>query len=184
MQIHQDFPQLDALLANWRDAIGPDYEAYRNHLLRMLNFCFALARPDADAQRKLVVAAVFHDLAIWTHGTIDYLRPSAELAREWLQANGLGADVSSDWADEIDAIIDQHHRFRRWDTPGGELVEAFRKADLVDVSLGMVRFGLPRAFVSEVRTRFPNAGFHKRLVQLTLRQLRSDPLRPLPMMKW
>ncbi|MES0873379.1 HD domain-containing protein [Sinimarinibacterium thermocellulolyticum] len=179
MHIHQDFPQLDALLERWRDALGADHEAYRNHLLRMLNFCFALARPDTDAQRKLVIAAVFHDLAIWTHGTIDYLRPSADLAREWLQAEGLG-----DWADEIDAIIDQHHRFRRWDAPGGELVEAFRKADLVDVSLGMVRFGLPRAFVAEVRARFPNAGFHKRLVQLTLRQLCTDPLHPLPMMKW
>lgn len=126
-----------------------------------------------------MVAAVFHDLAIWTHGTIDYLRPSAPLAREWLQDGG-----HADWADEIDAMIDLHHRFRPWTTPGGELVEAFRKADLVDVSLGRVRFGLPRAFVAEVRSGFPNAGFDKRLVQLTMRQLRTDPLRPLPMMKW
>ncbi len=81
-------------------------------------------------------------------------------------------------------MIDLHHRFRPWAAPGGERVEAFRKADLVDVSLGMIRFGLPRQFVADVRRTFPNAGFHKRLVQLTLRQLRRNPLRPLPMMKW
>ncbi|MFC4253525.1 HD domain-containing protein [Sinimarinibacterium flocculans] len=179
MQVHPEFPQLDAMLEAWREPIGADYEAYRNHLLRMLNFCFALARPDETAARKLVIAAVFHDIAIWTHGTIDYLRPSAELAREWLQQHG-----EPSWGDEIDAIIDQHHRFRPWREAGGDLVEAFRKADLVDVSLGLVRFGLPRAFVADVRRTFPNAGFHKRLVQLTLRQLGREPLRPLPMMKW
>lgn len=179
MPIQHDFPQLDTMLAPWREAIGPDYTAYRNHLLRLLNFCFALATPDETARRKLEIAAVFHDLAIWTHGTIDYLRPSAALARAWLRDHG-----HADWADEVDAIIDQHHRFRRWSAPGGALVEAFRKADLVDVSLGLVRFGLPRRFVAEVRSSFPNAGFHKRLVQLTLQQLRRNPLRPLPMMKW
>jgi hypothetical protein len=179
MIIQHHIPQLDETLAPWRPRIGADYDAYRNHLYRMVNFCFALAEPDATGQHKIAVAACFHDLGLWTHDTLDYLRPSAALAREWLQAQG-----HADWAEEIDAMIDLHHRFRPWRVPGGELVEAFRKADLVDVSLGMIRFGLPRRFVADVRAAFPNAGFHKRLVQLTLRQLRRNPLRPLPMMKW
>jgi hypothetical protein len=38
--------------------------------------------------------------------------------------------------------------------------------------------------VRAVRARIPNAGFHARLVKLTLRPLVRDPLHPLPMMKW
>jgi hypothetical protein len=179
MSIKRHIPLLDETLTPWRAQIGADYDAYRNHLYRVVNFCCALAEPDDHGLSKIAIAACFHDLGIWTHGNLDYLPPSAELARGWLRAHG-----HADWADEIVAMIDLHHRFRPWTAPGGELVDAFRKADLVDVSLGMVRFGLPRSLVAEVRAAFPNAGFHKRLVQLTLRQLRSDPLRPLPMMKW
>ena len=63
-------------------------------------------------------------------------------------------------------------------------VETFRRADWIDVSNGMLRFGLPRAVVREVRRTFPDAGFHRRLLQLTLRRFRRHPLSPLPMMRW
>jgi hypothetical protein len=63
------------------------------------------------------------------------------------------------------------------------LVEPFRRADLVDVSQGFVRFGLAREFVRDLFDRWPSAGFHKRLVQLTLARVRHHPLNPLPMIK-
>ena len=67
---------------------------------------------------------------------------------------------------------------------GAELIEPFRRADWIDVSLGVLTFGLPRERLREIFARWPNAGFHKRLVQLTLRQARAHPLRPLPVLKW
>jgi hypothetical protein len=63
------------------------------------------------------------------------------------------------------------------------LVEPFRKADWVDVSRGIVTYGLARRFLAEVFSTWPNAGFHKRLVQLSLKRLRTHPLHPLPMMR-
>lgn len=64
------------------------------------------------------------------------------------------------------------------------LVDAFRRADLVDVSLGLMRSGLPRSFVRDVRRAFPNAGFHRRLLALGAQRARSHPLSPLPMLRW
>ena len=37
---------------------------------------------------KIAVAAVIHDLGIWTNKTFDYIAPSAALAREHLAARG------------------------------------------------------------------------------------------------
>ncbi|HMM26154.1 MAG TPA: hypothetical protein PKA36_15295 [Pseudoxanthomonas mexicana] len=172
-------PTLDALLAAHAGALGEDATGYRHHAYRVANFYWLLAPGDADALEKLSIAVAFHDLGIWTAGTFDYLPPSRELARAHLQASS-----GTDWGDEVDAMIEAHHKIQG--TPPGTRasVEAFRRADWIDVSRGLRRFGLPRASVREVMRAFPNAGFHRRLAMLTLQRLRRHPLDPLPMMRW
>jgi hypothetical protein len=49
---------------------------------------------------------------------------------------------------------------------------------------GLVRFGMPRAFVTALYEQWPGAGFHRRLAALELTQLRTHPWNPLPMLKW
>ena len=164
---------VDAILGRWKNELGADAEAYRNHVLRVIDFCTALHDGDRD---QIVLAACFHDLGIWTDGTFDYLQPSVARARDYLREQGLEA-----WSDQIAAMIGMHHRIRRHSDP---LVEAFRRSDLVDVSLGLVRFGLPAALVRDVRSRHPNAGFHKRLVRLACGWWVRHPLHPLPVLKW
>ena len=63
-------------------------------------------------------------------------------------------------------------------------MEAFRRADLVDLSLGLIRCGLPRAFIGAVRDQLPNAHFHARLTAFTGQQFLRTPLKPLPMLRW
>ena len=46
---------------------------------------------------KIAVAAVFHDLGIWTNHTFDYIAPSVALAREHLSAC-----AQADWISEIE----------------------------------------------------------------------------------
>ena len=172
-------PTLDALLDTHAAALGADAIGYRHHAYRVANFYWLLAPGDADALEKLSIALAFHDLGIWTAGTFDYLPPSRQLACAHLQANGREA-----WRDEIDAMINAHHRIRTLPADTQASVEAFRRADWIDVSRGVRRFGLPRAAVREVIAAFPNAGFHRRLAMLTLQQWRRHPLDPLPMMRW
>jgi len=62
-------------------------------------------------------------------------------------------------------MIRLHHKLTRCVEGPDSLPEAFRRADLVDLSLGTIRFGLPRSFVRGVRDAFPNAGFHASLAR-------------------
>ncbi|MCF8382473.1 MAG: HD domain-containing protein [Chlorobium sp.] len=171
----------DELMALWRDALGEDYEAYRNHCLRVFNFCFALAGSRPELEQKIAVAAVFHDLGIWTAHTFDYLVPSGKLALDYLERIG-----KNEWQEEIAAMIAEHHKLTKVkQNPQNTswLVEPFRKADWIDMSAGLIKFRLPDDFVAEVLDAYPNAGFHKKLLVLALERLRSHPLSPLPMVK-
>ena len=176
-RVREEFPLIEVALAPHAAALGRDLAGYRNHVLRVLRFALALA-PAADAE-TLQVAAAFHDLGIWTDRTFDYLAPSRRLARAWLAARG-----REGLAPAVEAVIEQHHKLRPYRGPHAEVVEPFRRADLVDVSLGTLRAGLDRAFVRTVRAELPNAGFHACLVRLTGRQLLRTPLQPLPMLRW
>ena len=90
----------------------------------------------------------------------------------------------ADWIPEIEAMIVDHHKVTPSRANPQLLVESFRRADWIDVSRGLRRFGLPRTFIATVATTWPNAGFHRRLVQLTIDCFWKHPLTPLPMVKW
>src|SRR5688572_19997110 len=171
---------VSAVLATHASALGRDFIAYRNHVYRVVNLCLAIAGGgDRVALEKIAVAAVFHDLGIWTNHTFDYIDPSVARAREHLAARGM-----ADWVPEIEAMIVNHHKVTPSRAHPQSLVESFRRADWIDVTRGLRRFGLPRAFIAAVDAAWPNAGFHRRLVQLTIDRLWKHPLTPLPMVKW
>lgn len=169
----------DELLEQHAPAIGKDLAGYRNHCYRMVNFANALASGDPDQLDKLAIAAAFHDIGIWTHGTFDYLPPSEQQARNWLARSG-----RTGWADEIAAMIAEHHKITACAPHHTALVEAFRQADWIDVTFGVLRHGLPRSFIRQVQAAFPDAGFHWNLLKLSARRALRHPLSPLPMMRW
>lgn len=171
-----EIAELDDVLNAHAQAMGGDFAGYRNHAYRVMTLCLALS-PSGD-RRKIALTAAFHDLGIWTARTFDYIAPSAELASAHLAASD-----QSLWAPEIETTIREHHKLTRYERHPDWLVEPFRRADLIDVSRGLVTFGLPRALIKDVFAQWPSAGFHKRLVQLSLRRLATHPLSPLPMVK-
>ena len=171
-----EIAELDDVLNAHAPALGGDFAGYRNHAYRVMNLCLALS-PSGD-RKKIALAAAFHDLGIWTAATFDYIPPSVALASAHLAASG-----RSPWAPEIETTIREHHKLTRYKPHPDWLVEPFRKADLIDVSRGLVTFGLPHALIKDVLAQWPSAGFHKRLVQLSLNRLVSHPLSPLPMVR-
>ncbi len=176
-RLQTEVPLLDEVLGFHAAELGKDFAGYRNHAYRVVNFCTALRREDPASTQKIVLAAAFHDLGIWTDGSFDYLAPSEKLVRVHLDRNGKG-----EWAQEIAEMIQQHHKITRVQSNPDGLVETFRKADWVDVSRG-ITFGLPRSFLVEVFSAFPNAGFHMCLVRLAMRRFVRHPLNPLPMIR-
>lgn len=148
------------------DDVG--FDAYKAHVYRILNYARAFSPDGPDRDDKLAVAAAFHDLAAFD--TLDYLVPSIRAQDEWLRRTG-----REDWSDELALVVAEHHRMLTYgpDRPHAPLVEALRKADLVDVSQGVIRFGLPRAYVGEVRAAFDASVFFRRVIPAgALRALR------------
>lgn len=168
---------LDSILAQYRSQIGGDFAGYRNHCYRVLNIYKHLADLNQLSINvdEAAIALAFHDIGLWTDKTLDYLPPSEREAGQYLTANA-GFDAT-----KIGLMISEHHKLLPY--KADQQVELFRQADLVDFSLGLVRHGLSKAFIAELKKAFPNAGFHKRLLQLGLKNLVQHPLKPAPMMK-
>ena len=169
-------PTIDDILNDHATALGEDFLPYRNHVYRVLNLCVAIV--GQSELEKIAVAAVFHDLGMWTNGTFDYIAPSIARAHDYLIAR-----AREDWTAEIEGMIADHHKITPSTAAPDSLIEAFRRADWIDVTRGLRGFGIPRPFVARLFATWPDAGFHWRLVTLTLDRFRSHPLTPLPMVR-
>jgi hemolysin activation/secretion protein len=181
-EVSGPIPLLEEILQPWRTAIGVDFDGYKNHVYRMVHCVFALHPCTEDDRCKVIIAAAHHDIGIWSDGTVDYLPPSIAQANKYLEQAGLAP-----WREEITLMIDMHHKLRAFKGRVAEqypLVEAFRKGDLVDFSLGIFKFGVPGADVRALKASFPNCGFHKMLMRSAARWFAHHPLSPPPFMRW
>jgi len=170
--IVHEVPLADEILDSHRHCARGDesgWAAYRAHVYRVINFARALSPTAPELDDKLAIAAAFHDIAVFD--TLDYLVPSITAQDRWLQRTGRQA-----WSEELAVVIAEHHRLTRYgaDRPHAALAEAMRRADLIDVSQGVIRFGLPKTFVREVRRCFDATEFFTRVIPLgTVRAVRA-----------
>ena len=74
-------PTVEEVLDDHASELGHDLIAYRNHVYRVVNLCLAIVGDSRVELDKIAVAAVFHDLGIWTNNTFDYIAPSVAIAR-------------------------------------------------------------------------------------------------------
>ncbi len=167
----------DELFERHAAVFGPDLPIYRGHVHRVLGLVGLQRDVSEDLARSLGVTAFFHDAGIWFDGTWDYLPPSVRRATAALD----GPDRA--YAKLVAEMIDKHHRLRP--AHGSDpLVEAFRRADLADVSAGLVRpTGVSRQAYRSLSAAHPAHGFRPMLLRAFGRGVREAPLRPLPMIK-
>jgi hypothetical protein len=153
-----------------------DFVRYRNHVYRV--YYLSLHFAEIEAVAAVAEAAAFHDLGIWTDKTWDYLPPSIRAANDWLDVRKAG-----DQSELVRQIIDFHHLRGRYTGLHADWVEPFRKADWLDLSLGL-RYGkASRAVYRELKNQYPIKGFHGRLLVFFFRNLIRHPLQPFPMFK-
>ena len=179
MPIETTHDLIEQILSKWAGAIGEDYQGYRGHVYRLFNFCLTLRPCTEEEKTKVAIAACFHDLGLWSHLTLDYIPPAVSHAAEYLANTGRQA-----WSEEITLMIGMHHKVRAYTDRQYPLVELFRKADLVDVSWGVVRYGIPRSYVTAVQKQFPNHGFHRFLMHTGAAWWVKHPLNPAPFLRW
>lgn len=174
-----DYPNksIEDILEKFQAVIEKDMPLYRNHVYRVYLNCLLIDH-QTDNHPKYAIAAAFHDIGIWTDHTFDYLAPSITQAKEYL------AEIHrSEWLEEISSIIYWHHKISRYKGKGEVLVESFRKADWIDVSLGLKTYGLDKIKIKENLKTIPRLGFHWFLLKQSLYHFVKKPLKPLPMFK-
>ncbi|MGB0660782.1 MAG: hypothetical protein ACPGNV_11450 [Mangrovicoccus sp.] len=161
IKIIHNSPTIEALLVPYKEAVGKDYEAYRNHIYRVLTYALHYLGPDHPNRREVEAALVFHDIGLWTACNLAYLEPSIiEMD------NTLSRDHPELNRDIIGLAIYHHHKIFRFRGPHKAVVNAVRKADWIDSSQGLFRKGISRADIRAVETAIPNAGFHEALERL------------------
>jgi HD domain len=163
-----------ACLAELRAAGGEKDGTMERHCVRQFLIAERLGEEVAGGgdRELLLCAALLHDVGVYPGvATGDaYVSDGRRLAERTL--------APFEWPDDrlgrcLDAI-EQHHALRsRWDR--GAEVELIRRADLVDVSRGLVGFGLSRSWLSELRRQVPWTGFWRALGGAILRILRERP---------
>ncbi len=168
---------IEALLLQFKDSMPGDFEKYRNHVYRVFNNCLLLDGKKEN-EEKYAIAAVFHDIGIWTNNTIDYIDPSVIQAEQYLASVG-----KRECIEEVTQMIYWHHKIKNYDGDYKQTVETFRRADLIDVSLGLISFGCNNNTLKESRKQFPNKGFHVFLLKKLGVNFFNHPLNPLPMFK-
>ena len=178
MELIRKHSLMEGFFKQWQPQLGKDLDRYRNHCYRVVNHCNQLADLDREQLEQVMIAACFHDVGIWLDNTFDYLKPSQYRANNYLVREG-----KSHWSNAVCSMITEHHKITPFEGHNAELVEAFRKADWIDVSMGVMTFSLPRHTINEIRQAFPYLGFHKMLTKLTFKNLVQHPLNPLPMFR-
>jgi HD domain len=164
-----------AALAALREAADETGGPMERHGLRVFLIAdrLATARELKVDREVLLIAGLLHDVGLYdaaSHGGV-YVKEGAEFTAELLRAQG--------W-DEVrihlcfDAI-ERHHELRtQWDR--GDEVELIRRADLVDVSNGLVRFGLSREWIRDLFKSVSRQGTYRTIGYEVARVLRHRPL--------
>ncbi len=161
-------------LTRLRSATGMRDGPMERHCLRCRRIAAELAGRHAwviDGE-LLTVAALLHDIGLYrsvsTGGV--YTHDGADLARAMLPRYAWTNARIERCAD----AIDRHHELRGQLARGPE-VEALRRADLVDLSGGVIRFGIDRGWLRRLNGEVPRRGLAGELARELGRALRERP---------
>jgi len=166
---------MDSQLDLVRGALGQDYDRYRNHCLRVYTFSKYflpefVVEEMPNAFDILAVALAYHDVALWTDGALDYLDPTVKQMDSYLSKEEEDSILNVEELEIAEIIIEEHHKFTPYN--GGKnatvnaLVNAARKADWADFTIGVVGWGLPAGLLEAAYDQVPELGFHMMLAKM------------------
>lgn len=169
-------PIMDNILESYKGYLGADYQKYRGHCYRLINYMIALGLGEEDLE-VCQYAIPFHDLGIWTAQTMDYLAPSCEEAIKYIKKNNENIDSK-----QVSNIINNHHKITK--IKGDSGAELLRKADLIDLTTSFVSFGIDKKTKKIIKQRFPYHGFQFFIYKKVMKHAIRNILNPFPMLKF
>lgn len=166
--VYDHYPHLDDELFSLASAVGHDFGAYRNHCLRVLTFTkyFLPASFEKDFPGAIDLAATsipYMRTGLWKETKTNPLN-HVESSKDHIDA-ALKASFTPPEMDILRAIVLQQHKITDYagmdSEKGNILVNAVRKANWVDITMGLVRFGLPASLLEAAYEELNSAGFHR-----------------------
>jgi hypothetical protein len=164
-----------AALARLREITGETGGPMERHGLRVFLIAdrLATARDTTVDREVLLIAGLLHDIGLYdeaSHGGI-YVREGAEFTADLLQKQGWDQDRIRLCFD----AIERHHELRsQWER--GAEVELIRRADLIDLTSGLVRFDLSREWLRDLFRSVSRDGTYPTIGREVARQLIHQPL--------
>jgi predicted hydrolase (HD superfamily) len=165
-----------AALEKLREITGEAASPMERHGLRVFLIADRLATArEAEVDREvLLIAGLLHDVGLYdeaSHGGV-YVSEGAEFTAELLREQGWSEDRIRLCFD----AIERHHEIRpQWNR--GTEVEVIRRADLVDLTTGVVTFGLAREWLRDLFKSVPRDGTYATIGREVASQLIHRPLK-------
>lgn len=166
IKIYAENEVVENILAKYKDVIGADYAGYRSHIYRVMTYSMHFLGRDETFLPIIGTALVYHDIGLWTDKTLAYLEPSCSRLKAELPGSYRYSE--EEWQ-LMDDIVYWHHKITPFDGPHADVVEAVRKADWIDATLGLVHQGMPRKHISTVNSAIAENGFHQTLFEFAPR---------------
>jgi hypothetical protein len=174
----EDLVRTDAetvALQRLREITGQTGGPMERHGLRVFLIAdrLATARQLEVDREVLLITGLLHDIGLCdeaSHGGV-YVAEGAEFTAELLRAHG--------WDEErirlCSDAVERHHDTRsQWER--GAEVEVIRRADLVDLTSGLVTFGLPREWLRDLSRSVSRDGTYASVGHQVANQLIHQPL--------
>jgi HD domain len=165
-----------AALEKLREVTAESGGPMERHGLRVFLIAdrIATARGLEVDREVLLIAGLLHDVGLYdeaSHGGA-YVLDGAEFTADLLHTRGWEEDRIRLCFD----AIERHHETRsQWDR--GAEVELIRRADLVDLTDGLVRFGLTREWIRDLFKSVPRDGTYATIGREVAKQLLHHPLK-------
>ena len=164
-------------LARLRELTGETDGPMERHSTR----CFLIGEKlAADANKEidrevLLIAAWIHDLGLYEGASEGgaYVTDGRHYAERMLAGKPGWDDARIRLCGDT---IERHHELRsQWEA--GNEVELLRRADRVELSGGLIRYGLTRQWLKELGERVPREGTYGEITRMVLRGMRERPLK-------
>ncbi len=163
-----------ASLTTLRELAAETDGPLERHGVRVFLLCLELAgRGSFTVDRELLLcAALLHDAGLLPGAATGdlYVRDGRRVAEDLLFTLGWGPERLA----LLGETVERHHEVRSQWRRGAE-VELLRRADLIEVSAGVVAFGVPRGRIRGLFRAVPRDGFALGIGALVVRVLRDRP---------
>lgn len=163
------------VLRRVREMTGVDDGPMERHGVRCFLICERLAaKGGVEVDREvLLVAGLLHDMGLYDGASRNgvYVTDGREYAEELLAGReGWTADRIRLCGD----AIERHHEVRpQWDA--GDEVELMRRADLVELSGGLIDFSAGRGWIRGLWRAVPRDGVYGEIAKMVGKALRERP---------